>query len=45
MTVRYRANGIEGHIDLPDSWRVNPDDVLIERLRDWLTPDGVKLHY
>ena len=45
ISVRYEANGLEGRIDLPQGWRVKPDDVLIDRLREWLTPAGVKVLY
>ena len=45
ISVRYQANGLEGRLDLPAGWRVKPDDVLIDRLREWLTPAGVKVLY
>jgi DNA polymerase-3 subunit alpha len=45
ISLRYEAHGVEGRLDLPDGWRVNPDDALIERLREWLTPAAVKVLY
>ncbi|MEP7276895.1 MAG: DNA polymerase III subunit alpha, partial [Betaproteobacteria bacterium] len=45
VTIAYRNARIGGEIDLPPDWRVNLDDVLIERLREWLAPDNVHVIY
>ena len=36
---------VGGELELPDAWRVNPDDALIERLREWLAPENVQVVY
>src|SRR6185503_19433062 len=45
ITVRYANERIGGELELPDAWRVNPDDTLIERLREWLAPENVQVVY
>jgi len=45
ITVRYANDRIGGDVDLPDAWRVNPDDALIDRLREWLAPENVRVVY
>jgi DNA polymerase-3 subunit alpha len=45
ITVAYRNARVGGEVELPPDWRVNLDDVLIERLREWLTPDSVQVLY
>jgi DNA polymerase-3 subunit alpha len=45
VTVRYVNARIGGELDLPESWRVTPDDALIERLREWLAPENVQVVY
>jgi len=45
ITVRYVNDRVGGDVELPESWRVNPDDALIERLRDWLAPENVQVIY
>ena len=45
VTVRYANARIGGEVDLPESWRVTPDDALIERLREWLAPENVQVVY
>jgi DNA polymerase-3 subunit alpha len=45
ITITYRSDRVGGDIDLPDDWRVNLDDALIERLRDWLAPENVEVLY
>ncbi len=45
ITVRYLNDRIGGDVDLPEAWRVIPDDALIERLRDWLAPENVQVLY
>jgi hypothetical protein len=32
-------------VELPEEWRVNLDEALIERLRDWLAPENVQVMY
>ncbi len=36
---------IGGEIELPESWRVNLDDPLLARLREWLAPENVRVVY
>jgi DNA polymerase-3 subunit alpha len=45
ITVRYVNDRIGGEVELPEAWRVNPDDALIERLREWLAPENVQVVY
>jgi len=45
VTVHYENGRVEGDIDLPDHWRVNPDPALIDRLREWLQPANVQVVY
>jgi DNA polymerase-3 subunit alpha len=45
ITIEYRNARIGGEIELPDEWRVNLDDALIDRLRDWLAPENVQVVY
>jgi DNA polymerase-3 subunit alpha len=45
ITVRYANERIGGELELPEVWRVNPDDTLIERLREWLAPENVQVVY
>jgi DNA polymerase-3 subunit alpha len=45
ITIAYRNERIGGEIVLPEDWRVNLDDALLERLRDWLAPENVQVLY
>jgi DNA polymerase-3 subunit alpha len=45
VTVRYVNERIGGELELPEAWRVTPDDALIERLREWLAPENVEVIY
>ena len=45
ITVRYTNDRVGGEIELPQAWRVTPDDALIERLREWLAPENVQVVY
>ena len=45
VTIRYANERVDGEIELPESWRVTPDDALIERLREWLAPENVQVIY
>ena len=45
ITVSYRNERIGGDVALPDAWRVNLDDALLTRLRDWLQPENVQVIY
>ena len=45
IVVEYRNHGVGGEIELPESWRVNPDETLISQLRDWLAPENVRVVY
>jgi DNA polymerase-3 subunit alpha len=45
VTVAYRNDRIGGEIALPDDWRVNLDEALLARLREWLAPENVQVMY
>jgi len=45
VTIAYRNDRVGGEVALPDKWRVNLDDALLERLRKWLAPDNVHVLY
>ncbi len=45
IVVEYRNRGIGGEMELPEAWRVDPDEALIAGLRDWLAPDNVQVVY
>jgi len=45
IVVEYRNHGLGGEIELPEAWRVNPDDQLIAQLKDWLAPEDVRVVY
>jgi DNA polymerase-3 subunit alpha len=45
VTIRYANERVGGEIELPESWRVTPDDALIERLREWFAPQNVQVLY
>ena len=45
IVVEYRNRGVGGELELPDAWRVRLEDPLLVRLKDWLTPDNVRVIY
>ena len=45
VVVHYDGGNVEGDVELPDAWRVAPDDALIARLADWLAPENVQVLY
>ncbi len=45
IVVEYRNHGVGGELELPDTWRVNLDDPLLARLREWLAPENVRVVY
>jgi DNA polymerase-3 subunit alpha len=45
IVVAYRNERIGGEVQLSADWRVNLDDALIERLREWLAPENVQVLY
>jgi DNA polymerase III subunit alpha len=45
VTIAYRNERIGGDVVLPEEWRVNLDDALLARLREWLQPDNVQVVY
>jgi len=45
VTIEYRNDRVGGEVELPADWRVNLDDALLERLREWLTPENVQVLY
>ena len=45
IVVEYRNGGVGGEIELPEAWRVNLEDPLLARLKDWLAPENVRVVY
>ncbi|MCL2875374.1 MAG: DNA polymerase III subunit alpha [Betaproteobacteria bacterium] len=45
VQVSVRNGQVEGELALGDSWRVKPDDALLENLREWLPPGAVEVVY
>ncbi|HET8584773.1 MAG TPA: OB-fold nucleic acid binding domain-containing protein, partial [Casimicrobiaceae bacterium] len=45
VVIRYANERVGGDIELPEGWRVTPDDALIERLSEWLAPENVQVIY
>jgi DNA polymerase-3 subunit alpha len=45
ITVHYVNDRVGGDLELPEAWRVNVDDALIDRLREWLAPQNVQVLY
>jgi DNA polymerase-3 subunit alpha len=45
ITIAYRNARVGGEVELPETWRVNLDDALIDQLRDWLKPENVQVVY
>ena len=41
----YRNERVGGEVELSEDWRVNLDDALIDRLREWLAPENVEVVY
>ena len=45
VVVEYDNGAARCALPLPDEWRVNPREELLQGLRDWLTPQGVTVVY
>ena len=45
IIVSYRNERIGGDVALPEAWRVNLEDALLDRLREWLQPENVQVIY
>ncbi len=45
IVVEYRNRSMGGELELPDAWRVHPDEQLIARLKEWLAPENVRVVY
>ena len=45
VTVAYTNDRVAGEVVLSEAWRVNLDDALIDRLREWLAPENVRVMY
>jgi DNA polymerase-3 subunit alpha len=45
IIVSYRNERFGGEVELSPDWRVNLDDALIDRLREWLAPENVQVVY
>jgi DNA polymerase-3 subunit alpha len=45
IVVEYRSQRASGEVELPDAWRVHPDDQLIAELSEWLAPENVRVVY
>jgi DNA polymerase-3 subunit alpha len=45
VRIRYWNDRVDGELELPEAWRVTPDDALIDQLREWLAPENVQVVY
>jgi len=45
IVVEYRTRSVGGEVELPDAWRVHPDEQLLAQLRAWLAPENVRVVY
>jgi DNA polymerase-3 subunit alpha len=45
IVVEYCNDAIVGELVLSDDWRINLDDPLLARLREWLKPENVQVVY
>jgi DNA polymerase-3 subunit alpha len=45
IVVEYRNRGIGGELELSEAWRVNTDEALLARLREWTSPESVRVVY
>ncbi|MBI1906915.1 MAG: DNA polymerase III subunit alpha [Rhodocyclales bacterium] len=45
VRVRYRNATGEGELHLGETWRVRPEDALLDSLREWLPADAVEVVY
>ena len=45
VVVEYDNGAARCALPLPDEWRVNPREELLQGLRDWLSPQGVTVVY
>ncbi len=45
VTISYRNERVGGDVALPETWRVNLDEALLDRLREWLQPENVQVMY
>jgi DNA polymerase III subunit alpha len=45
IVIDYRNRDAGGEIELPDAWRVTLDEALLGSLREWLTPENVRVLY
>ena len=45
IVVEYRNRDLGGEIELPEAWRVTPDEALISQLKEWLAPENVRVVY
>ena len=45
VRIQYHRDGVACEMALDESWRVRPDDLLLQSLRDWLGAEGLKLTY
>ena len=45
IRIRYRNQAAEADLPLGQSWRIRPDDALLESLRDWLPEGAIEIVY
>jgi DNA polymerase-3 subunit alpha len=45
IVVEYRNGRFGGEIELPDAWRIDLQEPLLARLKDWLAPENVRVVY
>ncbi len=45
VVIEYDNGSARCALPLPDDWRINPREELLQGLRDWLSPQGVTVVY
>jgi DNA polymerase-3 subunit alpha len=45
VVIQYHRRGARARLRLPEQWRVQPSDELLQRLRERYGAERVRLHY
>ena len=45
VEIHYHTQSARCAVRLGDTWRIRPEEALLDQLRDWLSVDGVELRY
>jgi DNA polymerase-3 subunit alpha len=45
VSIVYHNQRASCELELGESWRIRPDDNLLQSLGSWLSPDNVKVVY